>query len=299
MKFIDRNSVAMPAVLAEADSKSAKERAKAKEHYRDPNCVAYNFRTYKEKEVLTALNALFKNKCAYCESSYQATAPTDIEHFRPKGKVSNTPGHKGYWWLASTWNNLLPSCILCNREQHNDVLNVTNTGLYTTHIKSGKYDHFPLAGSYRAFTETDDLTKEDPLLIDPTQRDPADYLTWKKMEDLQVIVPLNEADATTPYARTSIQIYGLNRRPLVEERIRITLAIEAEAQALASNLSFASELEPANLTKFMPILESAVNEFVKKKENHPQYEGMIKYLIDREMEKILDQLQIIKERCNP
>lgn len=299
MKFIDRNSVAMPAVLAEADSKSAKERAKAKEHYRDPNCVAYNFRVYKDKEVLKALNALFKNKCAYCESSYQATSPTDIEHFRPKGNVSNTPGHKGYWWLASTWSNLLPSCILCNREQHNELHDFTNTGLKLSNIKSGKLDHFPLAGSYRAFTETDDLAQEDPLLIDPTRRDPAKYLTWKKMKDLQVIVPLNEADATTRYARTSIQIYGLNRRPLVEERIRITLAIETEAQALASKLSFASELEPANLKKFMPILESAVNEFVKKKENHPQYEGMIEYLIDREMEKILDQLQIIKERCNP
>lgn len=298
MKFVDRNWVAMPAVLAETDSKAATERKKARAHYSAPNCVAYNFIIYKDKEILKALNTLFKNKCAYCESSYQATSPTDIEHFRPKKRVSNAPGHQGYWWLASTWSNLLPSCILCNREQHNELLDVTSTGLNPTNIKSGKFDHFPLAGSYRAFTETDDLTQENPLLLDPTQREPAEYFIWTKMEGLQVIVPRHETNTTTHCARISIRTYGLNRRPLVEERTRIALAIETDAKALAEKFSYASELDPANLAKFMPILESAVNKFVKKKENHPQYEGMIEYLVDKEMEKILDQLQALKERYN-
>lgn len=118
------------------------------------------------------------------------------------------------------------------------------------------------------------------------------------MEGLQVIAPRDEAAATTPYARTSIQIYGLNRRLLVEERTRIAQVIEADAKLLASHLSFASELDQATLTGFMPILEGTVSAFVGKKENHPQYVGMIEYLVDRELGKMLDQLQTLRDRCS-
>jgi len=298
MKRIDRNRVEMPAVLSETDSKAANERIKVKAHYSNPNCATYDFSAYKDREVLAALNKLFNNKCAYCEGSYRATSPTDIEHFRPKGRVNNTTGHKGYWWLASTWSNLLASCILCNREQYNELFDITATGFDPRLIKSGKVDHFPLAGPYRAYTETDDLMQEDPLLIDPSQRDPSDYLIWKEMQGLQVIVPREEAAATTAYARTSIQTYGLNRRPLVEERTRVAQAIEADAKLLASHLSYASELEPVALASFMPILGSTVSAFIGKKDNHLQFAGMIEHIVNRELEKMLDQLQALRDRCN-
>lgn len=298
MRYVNRNLVEMPAVLADADSKAANERAKVRAHYSNPDCSTYDFDACRDREVLGALNTLFNDKCAYCEGSYRATSPTDIEHFRPKGRVSGEAGHKGYWWLASVWSNLLASCILCNREQHNELFNITTTNWAPVLIKSGKVDHFPLAGPYRAFTETDDLMREDPLLIDPTNRDPSEYFIWKEMLNLQIIVPRHEADASTPYAQTSIQVYGLNRRPLVEERTRIAQSIEADAKALASKLSFASELEPATLTSFMPILEGAVTAFVGKKEKQPQYVGMIEYLVDRELDKLLGQLQIIRDRFN-
>lgn len=296
MKHIDRNNVTAPAVLADIDSKAANERAKVRVHYGDPNCSTYDFRVYKNKEVLDALNELFSNRCAYCGSSYRATSPTDIEHFRPKGRVSDSPEHKGYWWLASTWSNLLPSCILCNREQYNELIDVTTAGFNLIHIKSGKVDHFPLAGPYRATTETDDLEREDPLLIDPTQRDPALYLSWKKIENSYVIVPRYESGVTVPYARESIQIYGLNRRPLVESRTEVAMAIEVEAQRLASLLSLSIQLEPPALAILMPTIEDDVRAFVRKKEKPPQFAGMIEYLVDRELEKMVAQLQILREQ---
>lgn len=287
MKYIDRSCVAIPAVLADTNSKAATERLKVKAHYANPTCTTYDFDAYRDREVLAALNTLFNSKCAYCEGYYRATSPTDIEHFRPKGRVSNEARHKGYWWLASTWNNLLASCILCNREQHNELFNFITADWHHAPIKSGKVDHFPLSGPYRAFTETDDLTQEDPLLIDPTERDPAEYISWKKMEGLKVVVPLHEADTTTRYAQTSIQVYGLNRRPLVEDRTRIAQTIEADAKALTSQLGYASELDTAALAKFIPILENAVNAFVGKKENNPQFAGMVEFLVDRELKKCL------------
>ncbi|MDU7340110.1 hypothetical protein [Enterobacter sp.] len=298
MKYVDRANVMAPAVLAENDSKAANERAKVRTHYGDPNCETYEFRAYKDTEVLNALNELFSNKCAYCGSSYRATSPTDIEHFRPKGRVSDAPGHKGYWWLASTWKNLLPSCILCNREQYNELFDITTANLNIARIKSGKVDHFPLAGTYRATKENDDIDREDPLLIDPTQRDPALYLTWKKINNSYVIVPLHQSGVTIPYARTSIQIYGLNRRPLVESRTEVARSIEVAAQLLTSQLSRAIECDPALLHVSMPTIEEYVRDFVSKKENPSQFAGMVEYLVDRELSKMFDQLQILRERYN-
>lgn len=298
MKYIDRNNVTAPAVLAENDSKAANERAKVRAHYCDPNCDTYVFKVYKDIEVLNALNELFSNKCAYCGSSYRATSPTDIEHFRPKGRVSDVPGHKGYWWLASTWKNLLPSCILCNREQHNELFDITTANFNIARIKSGKVDHFPLAGPYRATKENDDIEREDPLLIDPTQRDPALYLTWKKIDNSYIIVPLHQSGVTIPYARTSIQIYGLNRRPLVESRTEVAMAIEAAAQLLASQLSRAIECDPVLLPVLIPTIEEYVSEFVSKKKNPPQFAGMVEYLVDRKLGEMFVQLQILRERCN-
>ena len=43
------------------------------------------------------LDLLFHGKCAYCETFYSASAPVDVEHYRPKGAVSEDPSHPGYY----------------------------------------------------------------------------------------------------------------------------------------------------------------------------------------------------------
>ena len=67
----------------------------------------------------------FFGKCAYCEDRIVSTQPGDIEHYRPKGCVTNEDGsrvmvdanggkkvpHPGYYWLAYEWTNLLYACI--------------------------------------------------------------------------------------------------------------------------------------------------------------------------------------------
>ena len=62
----------------------------------------------------SALRELFVNKCAYCESSLVG-GDMDVEHYRPKGGVSEVPDHSGYYWLAYDWENLVASCSFCNR----------------------------------------------------------------------------------------------------------------------------------------------------------------------------------------
>ena len=54
---------------------------------------------YKENAVRAALEKLFHNKCAYCESHGMAGYPWDVEHYRPKGKVAyEDDAHPGYYW---------------------------------------------------------------------------------------------------------------------------------------------------------------------------------------------------------
>ena len=77
----------------------------------------FKFAAYKADGVAEALNEMFRGKCAYCESRIRAVHPTDIEHYRPKAAVlmGGKPEKPGYYWLAAHWENLLASCIFCNR----------------------------------------------------------------------------------------------------------------------------------------------------------------------------------------
>lgn len=296
MRFVDRNSVSMPPELANAASPAARERDKVRRSYADPDAETYNFTAYKKKGVVDAINELFKNKCAYCEARYSATSPTDVEHFRPKASVVGEAGHRGYWWLASDWNNLLAACIFCNRKHNHDLFNIVAGDWGSCQIASGKHDNFPLAGGARAFTDSDDITAEDPLLIDPTQRDPAKYIAWCKLNELQVIVPLEEDGETTKYAAESIRVYGLNRRGLVEARTEAALAIEADARAIAADILYATELEGEQLAKFMPRLTERVGRFNSLMKGDPQYLGMIEHLVKKSIDEITADLETLKAK---
>lgn len=76
--------------------------------YRDPYRTDDGRRSHVEDQLAIS----YKNKCAYCERICKA----DIEHYRPKKKVTEAPRHEGYYWLCYEWTNLLPSCVTCNRD---------------------------------------------------------------------------------------------------------------------------------------------------------------------------------------
>src|SRR4051812_41108356 len=56
-------------------------------------------------ELKQSLEAASHQKCAWCESMLNITCSTEIDHYRPKSR---------YRWLMFRWDNLLPSCRLCN-----------------------------------------------------------------------------------------------------------------------------------------------------------------------------------------
>lgn len=237
MRFVNRNLVARPASLGEGDTPATREQALARDYYDQlgPGATSeFDFVVYKRPDIGIALRNLFHGKCAYCETYFQASSPAETEHFRPKGRVAGTD-HRGYWWLASTWDNLLPACILCNRTHRR---RVAHEGMSRDQFEAanptrvGKLDHFPVAGDFRACSPDDDHAREDALLIDPTTRDPGNHINWVVCLDLSLAAPTNTARNPDPHGEETIRILGLNREGLVDER---TLAI-LDMRALGVNL---------------------------------------------------------------
>lgn len=104
MRFISKNFTKIPQSLtSELTHKRRREIIENKAYISKGK---YNSR-YKKNDVKTELANLYKNKCAFCE---QKVERFDVEHFRPKSI---------YYWLAFSWDNLLPACPVCNGNKTN------------------------------------------------------------------------------------------------------------------------------------------------------------------------------------
>ncbi len=158
------------------------------------------------RELAPNLAKLQNEKCWYSES-LNPGSDKNIDHFRPKNRVSEDPDHEGYWWLAFDWHNYRYSCQWCN-QRRNDAANKTD---------GGKWDRFPIGSqSFRAWQEEDKLALEEVELLDPI--DPED---WK----LLTFLPNGQPTPAKPpgtrehdRAKTSIQVYHLHCVELVRER---------------------------------------------------------------------------------
>lgn len=151
-----------PTSLSEA--KTLKERQAVLDFYSawDGQAKYDKYKAYKAPDVRTALEEAFGGKCAYCETSYAATQPVAIEHYRPKGEVT-IDGKRvppGYYWLASEWTNLLPACTDCNSPRRQDL----PEGQART---AGKANAFPLASEATRATAPGKEKGERRLLLHP------------------------------------------------------------------------------------------------------------------------------------
>ncbi|WP_156814522.1 hypothetical protein [Burkholderia lata] len=244
MIFVHRNPNVEPFVREALEKKirgkGVTELEDARNHYSSdpPPTVAYGFDRYSCEEVCEELDRIYKQKCAYCESKYAAVSVRNIEHYRPKGGVTEAPHHPGYWWLAAEWSNLLPSCPACNQIRHHTLFDPQMSLEQIDLLKykkgehrAGKGNSFPLnVGSTYALKEADSLTQEDPLLINPSVRDPSQHLEWVfrwevggAIWDAEWVLPFLRPRRVNgnddPYGKASIAIYALNRLSLVLERM--------------------------------------------------------------------------------
>jgi uncharacterized protein (TIGR02646 family) len=205
-----------PQILAGPTSAGRRERKASIEYYRK---VAnkrgkFPFKAYKNKEVADALRSMFGGKCAYCEGIYDQFHPTDIEHYRPKSGYAN--GKKlevpGYYWLAADWNNLLPSCIDCNRARYQEFADAP------AHV-SGKANKFPLADEGKRARGPGRERHERPLLLDPCRDDPEKHLVFDEVG--HVDPARDRRGRLSPMGVASIEVYGLDRDAKVRARQRV------------------------------------------------------------------------------
>jgi uncharacterized protein (TIGR02646 family) len=195
MIFVSR-SAEIPAALRSTAAANA--RSRATRFYKRPLSTrlqeghSFDRRIYAAANVLRALQRMFDNKCAYCESPPGQSQSPLVDHFRPTAGALDSDGSyhaDHYWWLAYDWKNLLLVCPDCSR------MKGARFPVEGTRAKSG------LKGAR--------LLEEGAELLDPCADDPASHLVYS--EDGYV-------SSGTMRGRTTIEILSLNRWWLVMAR---------------------------------------------------------------------------------
>lgn len=228
MIFVARS--ACPASLDpdNPDSAGAAELRSAIQHWLDHNepPPAKSFTAYRRDDVKDALIGMFHGKCAYCESTVTAGFDGDVEHYRPKGGVTEAArakvDHPGYWWLAMVWENLLLSCIHCNQARRQLIVkhgrrsvDAILEALESNDVRTtGKKNYFPTDANHWVTDYRLGVSGEKPLLIDPTATEPEALFEWVIDGSFSTLVPRGKDQR----AEETEAKLGLNRRYLVEAR---------------------------------------------------------------------------------
>lgn len=257
MRYVSRGPEQAPASLSSVNNQGESELQRAQEHYsRLDQKNSFEFKVYSSDDVRWRLNTLFHFKCAYCETYFSASSPVDVEHYRPKSKVNEDDLHPGYWWLAMDWNNLLPSCIDCNRKRRQHIVSPSSSLISLLEnsrkpvTSGGKQDSFPLAvGGIRMQPESKNYTEERALLLNPCEHQPESFLQFASVgsPSLSLVVPVG--DSESPHGATSIHVYGLNRLGLVQDRTRYLRRLEFLGDMLISFGELIDEVEHMELSE--------------------------------------------------
>lgn len=251
MIYVKRTAPPPRLDLTDPGSPAAVELQRAKDHLRDTNVplAADQFKAYADAEVREALATMFKNKCAYCESQIAGSSQTDIEHYRPKGRVDKNDDHPGYWWLAMDWSNLVLSCMHCNQSRRQLILSpdlseeeirkaIIDNDLTTT----GKKNQFPTENNIWTTDPDTGIDTEQPLLFDPTVTNPEPLLDWSQVSDFAYVMPKGD----NRRADVTIKALGLNRTRLCQERMtKYSLLLIVRDSIRENHIKLEAEL-PAN-----------------------------------------------------
>ncbi|WP_155755418.1 hypothetical protein [Burkholderia multivorans] len=157
----------------------------------------------------------FGDKCWFSETPRIGT-DFDVDHFRPKGRIhledgsilkdANNEPHQGYWWMAFLAKNYRYSCMFSNRLRDD----------------GGKWDYFPIVDeSKRAWTDTDSTDDEQPLLLDPCNRDDVGLIIYQA--DGQVLPRHLESEDRISYIRAvfSINRYNYKHKTILAGRLEV------------------------------------------------------------------------------
>ncbi len=191
-----------------SDAAARREREEVEAFYAQPENqdkrYPKDYAAYSHPTVKKSLAEAFHGKCAYCETVYEASHDQEVEHYRPKGAVlvNGELEVPGYWWLASEWTNLLPSCTHCNQTRKQELQDGRE-------ISVGKKNQFPIANPGQRATAPGEEKREKRLLIDPCRDWPDKHLSFTVHGKIQ---------ASSRKGEESIRVYALDRIKLIRQR---------------------------------------------------------------------------------
>ena len=242
----------MPAPASLGGDAANAEHGEAADYYAawQPGMTAYGkFEAYAGNDVIDALRKMFHGKCAYCERAIEKGS-REVEHYRPKGGTDD-PNHPGYWWLAHSWSNLLPTCGPCNRglKQHLVTAEMSVEQVEALQAKpasklAGKANQFPV-GAARLQAKSEDHDTEKPHLIDPTRCDPDDHLRWRHASAYSIVTPSPGEEWPSVEGSATIHCLALNRAGLVEARTKQLNILRAQRTRIIETLEAARALPEA------------------------------------------------------
>lgn len=177
------------------------------------NVNIYRGTYLKEKErkssVVDKLNDYYYEKCAYCESYCDA----EVEHYRPKGSVSEDKNHKGYYWLSYEWSNLLPACHDCNKTGSKG----TQFPILGTRVYKPPFDEYNQLDIAQLRIDSEILKNESPYLLHPELDNPEDFFTFQLDLEKRGIA-IEGTDSPIGRGNQTKDIYKLNRPSLLFAR---------------------------------------------------------------------------------
>ena len=259
--------LSMPAAAVKAERDSVLRFYKLKANLKKE----FPFEVYRQEYVKVAMEKAFYGKCAYCESYYESLIPVDVEHFRPKGAVivDGKLTKPAYYWLASEWTNLLPSCIRCNRPNKYKLPDNKT-------VTMGKANYFPLEeGSPRA-KKAGEERKERTLLLNPCRDDPAKHLEFRS--DGIVLAAQDARGRISKKGELSITIYALSRPRLVDRRAETAKLIAAQMERVKEAALNVREF-PAT-KRFQDVLRRELAILKEYRQPEKQFAGMARQLTD-------------------
>lgn len=240
------------------------------EHHKNGTATeTFKFKTYNDSKLKDALKAVFP-KCAYCESSYGAVYDGDVEHFRPKGQVSEKePQKPGYYWLANDWDNLLLSCQHCNQRRKHQLFGETSLKSY------GKLDQFPLSDEEKrvkghdTWLDGEEEEEKVRLLLNPCKDNPEEHFEYE--DENGVII------TSTDKGKFSVKVYALQRVLLVQERKKQLLLLFQQMARVKRELEKLNNDNSVDQKKiFDDELDILLNNFTK---TESLYAGMCRYFV--------------------
>ncbi|PMK91243.1 hypothetical protein BCT53_08890 [Vibrio lentus] len=194
-------------------------------------------------------NLLGVKFCSYC-GIYISSTTAKVEHYRPKNRIdarkqtthrvekahytSKVINSNGYTFFGGDYLNLLIACDACNTGQGHDLSYVIDPDrvkhVKTIEHKYGKHNLFPICNKkstrsarkkqYNINSIIKEVQGEKPLLLNPYFDDYYDYYDFNNMNYYdssirKIVILIKEKSGNSKFktkkAKTSINIYGLNR----------------------------------------------------------------------------------------